>query len=77
MTGHDDQARESIHESIQQHVLLGEKALLTGWVLVAEWADHDGARWLTKACAAATTSWTAGGMLHDALYGTWPEEDRD
>lgn len=72
MTDESDPGREAVHEAIQRHAPRGEDALLTGWVLVAEWVDHDGGRWLSKAHAASTPSWTADGMLHAALYGDWP-----
>jgi hypothetical protein len=70
-----DPAREAIHAAIQQNASLAGEAILTGWVLVAEWVDHSGERWLSKAHAASTTNWAAGGMHHEALYGSWPSED--
>lgn len=68
-----DPARDAIHQAIQQHAPRGEDAILTGWVFVAEWVDHDGERWLSKAHAASTTAWGANGMLHEAIYGDWPD----
>lgn len=68
-----DPAREAIHEAIQKHAPKGEDAILTGWAFVAEWIDHDGERWLSKAHAASTSPWAAGGMHHEAIYGTWPD----
>ena len=70
-----DPARDAIHEAIQQNATLAEEAILTGWVLVAEWVDHSGQRWLSKAHAASTTDWTARGMHHEALHGEWPSDD--
>lgn len=75
MSDQPDPRREAVHQAIQAHALRGEDALLTGWVLVAEWLDHDGERWLTKAHAASTSSWTARGMHHEAIYGGWPTGD--
>jgi hypothetical protein len=49
--------------------------VLTGWVLVAEWMDHQGERWLSKGHAASTPAWAAKGMHHEALFGEWPAED--
>jgi hypothetical protein len=66
-----DPAREAIHEAIQKHAPRGEDALLTGWVFVAEWVDHDGERWLSKAAAASTSNWAANGMHHEAIWGDW------
>jgi hypothetical protein len=65
--------RDAIHAAIQEHAPRGEDAVLTGWALVAEWMDHEGERWLTKAHAAATAQWAARGMHHEAIYGGWPE----
>jgi hypothetical protein len=50
-------------------------AVLTGWVLVSEWMDTDGERWLTKGHSASKAEWEAAGMHHEALYGDWPGTD--
>jgi hypothetical protein len=71
-----DPSREAIHEALQEHMPRGEDALLTGWVIVAEWVDHEGERWLSKGHAASTSSWTAKGMLHEALNGDWPDGEQ-
>jgi hypothetical protein len=68
-----DPAREAIHAAIQEHAPRGEDAVLTGWALVAEWMDHDGERWLSRAHSATIPAWTAKGMHHEVLYGDWPE----
>lgn len=52
-------------------------ALLTGWVIVCEWASPDGSRWLSRGWAPTTTAWTATGMMHEAIYGDWPAPDDD
>ena len=70
----DPDPRDAIHEAIQKHAPRGQDAILTGWVLVAEWIDHEGERWLSKAHAASTANWTARGMHHEALYGDWPAD---
>lgn len=51
-------------------------ALLTGYVLVAEWMDESGERWLSRIDGppGAVTGWHRDGMLHEALYGEWGEE---
>lgn len=74
MTDSGDPARDALHNAIQEHAPIGSEALLTGWVLVAEWVDHDGERWITKAHAASTSAWAAKGMHHEALHGKWPGE---
>lgn len=72
-----DQHREAIADAIQRHGRMGREdgALLTGWALVCEWIAPDGERWLSKAHGEQTTSWTADGMHHEALFGRWPGED--
>lgn len=73
MSDPGDEHRDAVHEAIQRHAPMGREALLTGWVLVAEWVDHDGDRWITRAHAASTSDWAAKGMHHEALYGEWPD----
>lgn len=46
-------------------------AICTGWVLVAEWMDETGERWISKGHAPSKAKWEADGMLHEALYGDW------
>ncbi len=72
-----DPDREAIHKAIQQNMQTGKDAILTGWALVAEWIDHEGERWLSKAHAASTTQWAARGMHHEVLHGDWPDPEDD
>ncbi len=57
---------------------LDQTAICTGWVVVAEWMDTKGARWLSKnsgdAAGEGLTSWSMNGMLHEALVGEWPDD---
>jgi hypothetical protein len=74
MADESDPKRDAIHEAIQQNARTAEDgAVLTGWVLIAEWMDEDGERWLSKGHAAHTAHWSAKGMLHEALFGEWPD----
>lgn len=77
MSGDSDPGRDAIHDAIQANARLGKEdgAILTGWVLVAEWMDPQGERWLSRGHAASTTQWSANGMSHEALYGDWDSED--
>src|ERR1017187_1135910 len=77
VTADGDDSRAAIHEAIREHAVRGQDAILTGWYLVAEWIDHDGERWLSRAYAAATSEWAAKGMCHEALYGDWPDGGDD
>lgn len=51
------------------------EAMLLKYVVVAEWIDPDGSRYMTR--RAANTSgdglptWEYRGLLHEALYGQW------
>lgn len=77
MTSESDPKREAVHAAIQA---AGPEfddghAVLTGWAVVAEWMDEKGERWLSKSHAAGTANWSANGMMHEALYGDWPERE--
>lgn len=45
-----------------------EGAMCTGWVVVAEWTDADGAYWVTRLSDETSPSWRIKGLLHDALF---------
>jgi hypothetical protein len=70
-----DPSRDAVHEAIQQNLPTGREAILTGWVVVAEWMDHQGERWLSKGYSASLTAWSARGMHHEVLYGNWPDAE--
>jgi hypothetical protein len=77
MADESDPEREALHEAIQanagyvQDVSGG--AILTGWLVISEWTDKDGERYLGHCRAASTPAWTARGMMHDVLFGEWPK----
>jgi hypothetical protein len=77
MADESDPEREAIHEAIQVnagHVQdASGGAILTGWVVLAEWMDKDGDRYLSHCRAPSTSAWTARGMAHDYIYGEWGE----
>lgn len=80
MIDESDPERDSIHEILQAVGPVGapDKAVvLTGWVVVAEWMDEAGDKWLSKCHSASLTNWTANGYHHEAVYGAWPEPDED
>ena len=56
----------------------GTVATVTGWVVVAEWMDSEGVKWLSKNSGDAggdtLTLWQMKGMLHEALLGDWEQE---
>ena len=75
MPDHSDERRDRIHALLQE---LGppddEQAggLLIGWVLVMEWVDTNGEKWLSRGHSAEISTWHASGLYHEALYGNWP-----
>lgn len=69
-----DDGRAAVHEAIQHNMAIGKEAILTGWVLVAEWIDCDSERYLVRGHSADLTAWHAKGMHHEALHGEWPIE---
>lgn len=73
--------RKEIHEAITQaRDGPTNDAVLVSAIVVAEWMDPSGDRWISRI---ATTnggdetppSWTCEGLLHHALYGNWTDDD--
>lgn len=81
MSDDSDPRRDALHAFLQEQGpppdgdsgedVIGT-AVLTGWVVVEEWMDSDGDRWLTRGYAASKAKWEADGMIHETLYGDWP-----
>lgn len=71
-----DPQRDAIHEALQANSLaaLDRGGVLTGWVVVMEWMDEQGERWISKAHSSTLTHWSAHGFHHEALYGDWPRD---
>jgi hypothetical protein len=72
-----DPRRDEIHAKLQElgPANIEKEAVLVGWVIVCDWMDEDGERWLSKGHSATIPRWTADGMHHEALYGNWPERN--
>jgi hypothetical protein len=74
-----DPQRDALDEAIQANAAdvhdASGGAILTGWIVIAEWMDKDGERWLSQCRSASTPSWTARGMMHEVLHGEWPERE--
>jgi hypothetical protein len=82
--------RSRLHEAIAVETPFDsddepDAAVVTGWVLVAEWRGTDGNRWLSKVSSDATgdrglPSWTERGLCGEVV-NNWPdsadEEDDD
>lgn len=78
--------RAAISESFQRNAPWDpdDGKVIVGWVVVCEWLDGDGKRWLSlnsgNADGEELPNWTRDGYLHEGLYGKWdhePEEDDD
>lgn len=67
----------SLHEALQDHAVEveGERAIVTGWCMVAEWFGPDGNRFLSIYAGDGNASdvpvWTVQGWLQGALARTW------
>ncbi len=75
-----DPQRDRIQEVLQEVGPIStpdRAAVLTGWAVVTEWMDESGEKWIAKTSSDSITSWQAGGLYHEALYGDWPGEEED
>lgn len=66
---------ESIADKVQPDI---ESAFLLGYVVLAEWMDADGTRWLTRNAGNGQgefiPAWQLNGYLNEAL-NNWPSVD--
>jgi hypothetical protein len=49
-----------------------EDVLLVGWVVMAEWMEPDGQRFISRMLGDGSTPWQAKGYLYEGLNGAWP-----
>lgn len=75
--GKPDPERDALHAAISANSAHVQEdsggAVLTGWVVLSEWMDKDGAKYLAWCRAPGTAAWAARGMMHDILYR--PDDD--
>lgn len=70
------QQRAEIEAVLARHWPNERPAILTGWVVVAEFTEDDGERVLTRVQAEGITSWARQGLLYNALQEDhWIAED--
>ena len=70
--------RADTEEALSRHTPFQRPAVLTSWVVIAEFMDEDGKKWLSRADSEGTTQWHREGMLWDALHaGDWEPESED
>lgn len=61
----------------------GKDFICSGWVLITEWADFKGTRYLHTEVSSEMTPWNAAGMMklaeeyNSELLDNSPEEDED
>jgi hypothetical protein len=73
-----DPRREKTREFFQ---LLGPSdpdeagSVLTGWVVVQEWMNPAGEKFLIRGWDQACALWSVKGMMHEVLYGDWPTDE--
>ena len=78
------EAKQPIHDAIQRtattHTNL-DGSVLIGWIVVAEWMDAAGNRWLSRIGSAGDATrqppeWQWQGYLYNALHEqNWPQDD--
>ncbi len=76
MTEAYEPPRKTLHEAIQATADTSEDlsgGVLVGWVMVCEWVDGEGNRWLSDLEGsdggdAALTTWQRQGYLFNALH---------
>lgn len=70
--------RDNIHRALESNSEVPE-AVLTQWVVVAEWLDIESNRWLTRIDGSADlrslSAWQREGLLHNALHTDWEDPD--
>lgn len=72
----DESPRKVIHDAIQDTAHTNEDldgGVLVAWVLVGEWMDGEGKKWLSMlegsdGGESDLTMWQRQGFLHNALY---------
>lgn len=79
--------RVGLHDAIQRFARPSDEDLLeenesaasivTNWVLVAEFVDTNGERWLARRESEGVTRWCVEGLLHNALYSDTWSSDKD
>ena len=86
MTDDANSVRDYLHRSIQDTTTLDDNpgdslngAHLMGWVVIAEWMDPNGERWISMGSADATgedraADWQVKGYLTHALH-EWPKDN--
>lgn len=73
--------RDKIAETLADINPRETASVLQGWIVVYEWAEMDGKRWLhvvtgsDRASDHYITEWQISGYLHEALNGVWQQSE--
>lgn len=73
--------RDLIAETLAETNPREGPCVLQGWVVVYEWAEMDGKRWLhvvvgsDRSSDHYITEWQISGYLHEALNGVWQRSE--
>jgi hypothetical protein len=71
-----DVRRQATEDALRAHA--PEDRILVGWVVVCDWADGDGDRWLEVAHSEGMPTWQRDGMLYQTMHDNqWPVRDED
>lgn len=72
--------REALEQPIRNYADL-DGAMLVGWVVLGEWSDPEGERWITKTAGDVNDAnppiWTVKGWLYHALDTAQRDSDAD
>ena len=78
LTPEEEKARDSFHRLFQQFadtVFESEGIIVTEWVLVIAALDSEGSGQVARLVSQDLVTWKRAGLLHDALYGNWSNDD--
>ena len=72
------QAIENAMRILAKELKDSDSQVCTGWVLVSEWSDYSGTRYLMTDVSESMNPWLAKGMLLSAEeYSYSPEEEKN
>jgi len=72
------QAIENAMRILAKELKDSDSQVCTGWVLVSEWSDYSGTRYLMTDVSESMNPWLAKGMLLSAEeYSYNPEEEKN
>lgn len=76
-----DDPRDQIAEALAKTNPRDVPSVLQGWIVVYEWSEMDGKRWLhvvvgsDRSSDHYITEWQVSGYLHEAMNGVWQRSE--